>query len=130
MARETEVSRKIREAVKKHFPQIRFTRLQCGKVKLQGGYFMCLSDEGWSDYIGYLPDGRVFGMEIKDPSGHTKKERAEKQHARQEDMRLCGGVAIEVSSVEEALDKIKKVFNNDDGRRTCKIQSGISETET
>lgn len=106
---ETDISKQIREAVKKHFPQIRFRRCQCGKVK-SGRYWIDLGEAGWPDYIGYLPDGRFFGLEIKDPKGHTKKEREEMQNARLHDIEECGGLAIKASSVDEALYKISELL--------------------
>lgn len=85
---ETAVSREIRETLKKLFPDLRFTRLQCGSVKVKGG-FMHLSDPGWPDYIGYTPRGTFFGLEIKDPNGKTSKDRKELQHTRHADIQMC-----------------------------------------
>lgn len=107
MANETEVSKQIREAVKKNFPQIRFKRNHCGKIK-SGRYWVDLGEAGWPDYIGYLPDGRFFGLEIKDPKGRTKKDRQELQDTRLADIGKCGGVGIKASSVDEALTKIRE----------------------
>lgn len=109
MANETKLSKEIREAVKKQFPNIRFTRIQCGKIRV-GKHWIQLSEAGWCDYIGYLPDGRFFAMEIKDPKGHTNKQRAEIQDSRIDDINRCGGIAIKVSSVEEAIEQIDKRF--------------------
>lgn len=108
---ETEISKQIREAVKKHFPFIRFKRNQCGKIK-SGRYWIDLGESGWPDYIGYLPDGRFFGLEIKDPCGHTFREREELQDSRLMDIARCGGVAVKASSVEEALSKIKTALGS------------------
>lgn len=110
MANETEVSKQIRDAIKKHFPNIRFTRFQCGMAKGLHGGLIRLGEAGWCDYIGYLPDGRFFGLEIKDPTGRTKKQRAELQDSRIEDINRCGGFAIKASSVEEAIKKIGELL--------------------
>lgn len=106
---ETAVSREIRETLKKLFPDLRFTRLQCGSVKVKGG-FMRLSDPGWPDYIGYTPRGTFFGLEIKDPNGKTSKDRKDLQHARHADIQMCNGWAFEVSSVAEAIEKVQEMF--------------------
>lgn len=111
---ETEISKAIREAVKKHFPFIRFKRNQCGKIK-SGRYWVDLGEAGWPDYIGYLPDGRFFGLEIKDPKGHTKKEREEMQNSRLADIEKCGGLAIKASSVDEALNGIIAILGDNYG---------------
>lgn len=108
---ETDISRDIRKAIRQTFPQIRFKRNHCGKIR-QGKYWVDLGEAGWPDYIGYFPDGRFFGLEIKDPKGRTKKERQEKQDATLADIERCGGIAIKASSVEEALEKIKKFIGD------------------
>lgn len=105
---ETDVSKQIREAVKKAFPKIRFSRHHCGLAKGWHGGLIKLGEAGWPDYIGYLPDGRFFGLEIKDPKGKTQKDRQELQDTRLADIEKCGGVGIKASSVEEALTKIKE----------------------
>ena len=105
---ETDISAEIRKAIQKHFPQIRFTRHHCGLAKGWHGGIVKLGDSGWSDYIGYLPDGRFFGLEIKDPKGKTKKDRQAEQHQRRDDINACGGFAIEVSSAEEAIELLEK----------------------
>lgn len=112
MANETQVSRQIREAVKKVFPQIRFTRFQCGMAKGLHGGLIRLGEAGWCDYIGYMPDGRFFGLEIKDPTGKTKKQREQLQDSRIADIIACGGVAIKASSVDEAITKIKEFIGD------------------
>lgn len=113
---ETDISRAIRKAIRETFPQIRFKRNHCGKIR-QGKYWVDLGEAGWPDYIGYLPDARFFGLEIKDPKGKTKKERQEKQDAILADIEKCGGMAIKASSVEEALAKISEfIGGNENGK--------------
>jgi hypothetical protein len=107
---ETKVSKQIREAIKRLFPQIRFWRNQCGLAKGLRGGIVRLGEPGTPDYVGYLPDGRFFGMEIKDPNGKTSKEREALQNSRLQDIRACGGVAIKVSSVEEAINTLNVVI--------------------
>lgn len=108
MPNETKVSKQIREAIKKAFPQIRFWRNQCGLAKGFRGGIVRLGEPGTPDYVGYLPDGRFFGMEIKDPAGKTDSNREKLQNDRLSDIRACGGVAIKASSVDEAISKIKE----------------------
>ena len=59
---ETDLSRSGAKMLKDKFPCIRSTRLQCGTIFLKGRV-MRLSDVGWPDRIGYLPDGRFFAIE-------------------------------------------------------------------
>ena len=99
---ETQISKAIADFVRKNYPQVRFTRLQCGLAKGWRGGIIKLSEEGWPDYIGYLPDGRFIGIEIKDPSGTTQKARKAKQAARGSDIIAAGGVYIILTSVEDA----------------------------
>ena len=99
---ETQISKEIADFVRKNFPQVRFTRLQCGLAKGWRGGVIKLSEEGWPDYIGYLPDGRFIGIEIKDPNGKTNKGRKAKQTARGGDIIAAGGVYIVLTSVEDA----------------------------
>jgi hypothetical protein len=103
---ETQISKAIAAFVRKNYPQIRFTRLQCGLAKGWRGGVIKLSEEGWPDYIGYLPDGRFIGIEIKDPNGKTDKERQKKQTARGSDIIAAGGVYLILTSVEDASKKI------------------------
>ena len=109
---ETDISLKIRKAIEKAYPEIRFTRHHCGLAKGWHGGLIKLGDAGWPDYIGYLPDGRFFGLEIKDPSGRTAKQREQAQGERLNDISLCGGIGLKVSSVEEALEKIKPIMES------------------
>lgn len=110
MANETKVSKEIREAIKKAFPQIRFWRNQCGLAKGFRGGIVRMGEPGTPDYVGYLSDGRFFGMEIKDPAGKTDSDREKLQNDRLSDIRACGGIAIKVSSVEEAVSILSKLI--------------------
>ena len=108
---ETQISKAIADFVRKNYPQIQFTRLQCGLAKGWRGGVIKLSEEGWPDYIGYLPDGRFIGIEIKDPNGTTNKARKAKQTARGSDIMAAGGVYIVLTSVEDAIKKIGELAN-------------------
>lgn len=108
MANETKVSKEIREAIKRFFPQIRFWRNQCGLAKGFKGGIVRMGEPGTPDYVGYLSDGRFFGLEIKDPNGKTNKDREKLQNDRLADIAACGGLAIKASSVDEALEQIRK----------------------
>lgn len=110
MPNETKVSKEIREAIKRLFPQIRFWRNQCGLAKGFRGGIVRMGEPGTPDYVGYLPDGRFFGMEIKDPAGKTDSGREKLQNDRLSDIRACGGIAIKVSSVEEAISILSKLI--------------------
>lgn len=107
---ETKISGKIREMIKKEFPEIQFTRLQAGLIFARHGAKIHCADPGWFDYVGYLPDGRFLGIEIKDPDGTTKKERAQLQKARRDSVNSAGGVALQLESVEQARRCIKEAI--------------------
>ena len=70
-----------------------------------------LAEEGWPDYIGYLPDGRFIGIEIKDPSGTTAKARKAKQAARGSDIIATGGVYMILTSVEDAKLALTEILS-------------------
>lgn len=106
---ETKISAETKAAIKKEYPEIQFTRLQCGSVRVRGG-FMRLSDPGWPDYIGYLPNGRFLGIEVKDPKGHTQKERAVLQTARKAHINMVGGFSITVTSAKEAIELLRPIM--------------------
>jgi hypothetical protein len=106
---ETQISKAIAAFVRKNYPQIQFTRLQCGLAKGWRGGVIKLSEEGWPDYIGYLPDGRFIGIEIKDPSGTTAKARKAKQTARGSDIIAAGGVYLVLTSVEDAMSALTEL---------------------
>jgi len=107
---ETETSRAIRAAIKRHFPQIRFTRLQAGLITARHGAKIHCADPGWPDIVGYLPDGRFFAIEVKDAGGKTAKHRQEIQQSRAADINACGGVALTASGVFDAIKQIQGVL--------------------
>lgn len=106
---ETVISKQIYKAIKKTFPNIQIVRHHCGLAKGWNGGVMQLGEEGWPDYIGYLPNGRFLGVEVKDANGKTSKDRLEKQLARGFDIRQKGGIYLSVSNVEECLNKLKDI---------------------
>ena len=106
---ETKISAAIRKMIRAEFPQIIFDRMHCGCVKVRGGY-MKLAEPGWPDYVGFLPDGRFIGIEVKDPDGTTNKKRAELQAARLADINSKGGVGIITSSVEDCRAQLIKAL--------------------
>ena len=101
---ETELSKAIRLAIKRHFPEIRFTRLQAGLITAKHGAKIHCADPGWFDLIGYLPDGRFIGIEIKAASGKTSAEQVD----RLLDLTRCGGVAIQTNGVLDCIKKLKE----------------------
>jgi hypothetical protein len=67
-----------------------------------------LADPGWPDYIGYLPDGRFLGIEIKDPDGKTAKDREQLQTERREDANSCNAVCLKVEGVLDCIKQLKE----------------------
>jgi hypothetical protein len=108
---ETEISKQIYKAIKRFFPRIQIVRHHCGLAKGWHGGVIQLGEESWPDYVGYLPDGRFLGVEVKDPKGKTCNSRQAKQLARGIDIQQKGGVYLKVSGVEECLQKISEVVN-------------------
>lgn len=111
MSNETKVSREIRDCLNKAFPYIRYWRNQCGLAKGFKGGIVRMGEPGTPDYVGYLPDGRFFGLEVKDPNGKTDPKREKLQNERLEDIRKCGGVAIKASSAFEVYFKLCDILN-------------------
>jgi hypothetical protein len=107
---ETEISKQIINMIKKEFRQIQLDRHHCGLAKGWHGGIIRLGKEGWPDFVGYLPDGRFFELEIKDPEGKTQKDRKAIQTARRLDICNKGGVCLQVSSVEETREKLNEVL--------------------
>ena len=102
---ETKISAAIRKMIRAEFPQIIFDRMHCGCVKVRGGY-MKLAEPGWPDYVGFLPDGRFIGIEVKDPDGTTNKKRFELQKAKRDAINLTGAVAFQTDSVDDCRQKL------------------------
>lgn len=109
---ETEISKQIYKAIRKRFPGIQIVRHHCGLAKGWHGGVIQLGEEGWPDYVGYLPNGRFLGVEVKDSQRKTNKQRELKQFARGKDIELKGGVYLVVSSPEECIQKLRKVIDN------------------
>ena len=106
---ETKISAAIKAMIKREFPEIVFDRMHCGSVRVRGG-FMRLAEPGWPDYVGYLPDGRFIGIEVKDPNGTTTKARAELQTARRSDINAKGGICIITTGVDDCRQKLQEAM--------------------
>ena len=72
-------------------------RLHCGQIHRKNLH-MNLGPEGWPDIIGYLPDGRFFGLECKLPGVNPTSQ----QKQRGEDIIACYGCWGIVRSVKDA----------------------------
>jgi len=126
---ETKLSKAIYDMIQKEFPQVRLTRLQCGVILAKHGAMIHCAAPGWPDYIGYLPNGRIIGIEVKAPASKTKVHRAEKQEARRLDIIGCGGVGLRVESVDECRDKLREALSAKSGKWTeYDIDDGLYDT--
>ena len=103
---ETKISKVVRKAIKRLFPQVRLTRLQSGIILKRGGGRVHCAEAGWPDAVGYLPDGRFLAIEFKAPGGKVSQV----QQERIEDIIACGGVAIVADSVYSCLVELKKIL--------------------
>jgi hypothetical protein len=78
-------------------------RAQSGKVQVRGAW-MYLAPEGTPDVLGFsLLDGRMIGIEVKDPKGTTNAARRAAQEAWRKQALAAGCIAGQVTSVDEAL---------------------------
>ena len=107
---ETKISADINKMIRREFPEIELDRHHCGIAKGYRGGMIKLGQPGWPDRIGYLPDGRFIGIEVKDPAGTTNKARAELQAARIADINSKGGVGIITSSVEDCRGQLQRAM--------------------
>jgi len=78
-----------------------------GLVRVRRGW-LHLAPEGTPDIIGYLPGGKLMGLEVKAPKAGTAKDRKEKQAAWRERARQAGCVVAEVRSVAEAIAAVRE----------------------
>jgi|GEM_PF-3216140 len=104
---ETKISKQIKEMIEKEFPDVAIDRHHCGLARGFKGGMIKLGEPGWFDYIGYLPDGRFIGIEVKDPDGTTQKKREALQAKRREDANNKNAVGIKTDSVEDCRAKIQ-----------------------
>ncbi len=93
---ETELAKAIRDALTALGLVV--WREQCGKVPVKRGY-MHLAPEGTPDLVGYLPGGRLLGLEIKTARGKERPAQTE-WLAR---AKAAGCCVATVRSVEEAV---------------------------
>jgi hypothetical protein len=107
---ESSISTAIKNMIRREFPEIEFDRHHCGIAKGYRGGMVKLGAPGWPDLIGYLPDGRFLGIEVKDPDGTTNKKRAELQTARREDINSKGGVGIITTGIEDCRQKLQSAM--------------------
>lgn len=85
-----------------------------GLVKVRRGW-VHMAPEGTPDVIGYMPDGRLLGLEIKvEARAKAHPDRLEKQAAWRERARRAGCVVAQVMSVAEAIEAVREA-----GRRSA-----------
>lgn len=92
MKRETRLSKKIREGMKRDFGTILH--------KNHGGAF---GETGAADLYGTLPGGRALYIETKAPDAKTAKGRMSYQLAWLRRERDLGAIAVSVTSYDELL---------------------------
>ncbi|MDD2998984.1 MAG: hypothetical protein PHV05_07955 [Candidatus Riflebacteria bacterium] len=109
---ETELKKLCVEMIRKEFPQIRITRMQCGTVVAKGGRRIKMADAGWPDYIGYTNTGKSVAIEAKAPGARPRKDQPE-QDARLADMAACGCLVLRVNSIDECREQLKKILDAD-----------------
>ena len=78
-------------------------RNNSGTVRVRGGY-MHLAPEGTPDILGYMPDGRLLGIEVKQP----KEEPTEKQVLWMEKAIKAGCLVFVAHSLDDAIQEIER----------------------
>lgn len=73
-----------------------------GQIRARRGY-VHLAPRGTADIVGYMPDGRLVGLEVKLPNGRVSPE----QEAWRERAARAGCVVAVVRSVAEAVDVVR-----------------------
>lgn len=112
MSQEHVIQNQIRNALAEHC-EILF-RVWCGEGRLMNGGYAKGANPGTSDLCGLksitiTPEmvGKKIGVfvaiEVKDPNGRTKKERAVLQENFRQAVRNAGGVAGVARSADEAV---------------------------
>lgn len=107
---ETKISAEIKKMIAREFPGVQVDRHHCGLAKGYRGGMIKLGAPGWPDLIGYAPDGRFIGIEVKDPAGTTNKARAKLQEDRRADINGKGGIGILTHSVEHCRAELLRVL--------------------
>lgn len=101
MSEGSDVVRPILDALAK-IPGLWASRMHSGVAKVRGGW-MHLAAEGTPDIIGYMPDGRFFGIECKLKGNRTQRQRAKKQDEWGQRARASQAIYIKALTVAEAL---------------------------
>lgn len=104
---ETALSKSIRVAIKRHFPEIMLTRLQAGIIVDKSGYRVHCAEKGWADLIAIVPGGKFLGIEVKTKTGKASPE----QILWREKATKLGAIAIEVNGVLDCIRKLREVLS-------------------
>lgn len=99
---EQDITRAVLEAVNRSGLAVVW-RNQSGQVRVARGV-MRLAPEGSPDIVGFTRHGRFVGIETKAPKARTSKDRRESQEGWRALIRAAGGIALVVTSAQEAVD--------------------------
>jgi hypothetical protein len=107
---ETQIKHDILEMIARRYPAIQVTRHQSGIILAAHGRRIHCGPAGWPDIIGYLPDGRFLGIEVKAPNARPQ-DHEERQRERGRSIIEAGGVYLLVTSVEAAQAGIEEALH-------------------
>jgi len=99
----------IQKAILDYFAHFKYTKVWrnnsgTAQVKLgKNEYWMKLAPKGTPDLIGYLPDGRFLGIEVKRPGQHATKEQQEFL----DELNARGGLGFVAHSIDEVVDTLR-----------------------
>jgi len=103
--KETDIQKSILLYLDAH--DITAWRNNSGSVRVKGGY-MHLSPTGTPDIVGYLPDGRFLGIEVKRPG----EDRTPAQVAFAINAEACGALCFVARSVEDVEKLLLPLTNS------------------
>lgn len=89
------------------FKYIKVWRNNSGIAQVKGkgnlDYWLKLAPKGTPDLIGYLPDGKFIGIEVKKPGGEVSRE----QQDFLDDLNNKGGLGFVAYSLDDVVDTLR-----------------------
>jgi hypothetical protein len=99
---ESEIRSEILKKYKAMFPAGHLDRVWCGEAVTRHGSRIIGAKPGTPDLVGYLPDGRFLGIEVKVPGARPQRHEPAQDRYR-EKATHAGALCFKTTSWEEAL---------------------------